>query len=413
MAMRLKSSLVGVRAGSQRVFRSALVAVLAALLTLSWGAAPAAAEDGEPPVSAPVVTLQPVDGQVVLMGTEAELSVGASGYPTPTVTWRRGPVKAKVAVNGTVLAGCQDLLVCGEVTDTARDQIYYYYAEFANSEGKAQTEVVSVEWVFPAIKTLWLPSSQAVPEGGSAVFSVEAVANLSSMPALGYQWQVSGDAGVSWGDVAGATGDVLRLDGVASSLDGSQYRVVISSAHPVTGEPVSKTSPAAVLTVLPAQTVPLTITQQPQSVIATDEITEAEFSVSVSGGVGPFSYQWSERNLSTGVWGKIMQKIEPTLSVALPATAGGYRVTVTDSLGQVVVSDEASIITEPPVSAPVVTRQPVDGQVVLMGTEAELSVAASGYPTPSVTWKRWTVKSSVEAKGTVLASCQDLLVCKE
>ncbi len=91
------------------------------------------------------------------------------------------------------------------------------------------------------------PSNQAAPEGTSATFTVSATGT-----GLIYQWQESTDNGSSWinlsisGPYSGVLTSTLTINPVDQSMDGNQYRCVVSGTCPP-----AVYSGAAVLNVLP------------------------------------------------------------------------------------------------------------------------------------------------------------------
>ena len=86
------------------------------------------------------------------------------------------------------------------------------------------------------------PTGQTVTEGSAAEFSVTASAGDSET--LTYQWQQSTDSGSSWTDISGATSADYTTETTTTSMDGYQYRCVVTSASGV-----SVISQAATLTV--------------------------------------------------------------------------------------------------------------------------------------------------------------------
>lgn len=90
------------------------------------------------------------------------------------------------------------------------------------------------------------PANRTVLDGNNTTFAVTAT-NAAS-----YQWQVNTGSGFSnitnGGIYSGATTPTLSITGATSTLNGYQYRVVITGNSPCTGA----TSNAATLTVLPA-----------------------------------------------------------------------------------------------------------------------------------------------------------------
>jgi hypothetical protein len=110
----------------------------------------------------------------------------------------------------------------------------------------------------------------------NAAACLDADANLTvtaTGPGITYQWQVSTDGGVTFTDVAGATGNTLSLTGVTTSMNNNQYHVVVTgtTCGSVTSSNVTLTvnQPPVVTitsdstTVTPGNTVQLTASSTP------------------------------------------------------------------------------------------------------------------------------------------------------
>ena len=88
------------------------------------------------------------------------------------------------------------------------------------------------------------PTSQTVTKGGTATFTVV----TSGTEPLSYQWQQSTDSGQSWTNIDGATDATYTTEATTTSMNGYQYRCVVSNSAG------SVTSNAATLTVTPPVT---------------------------------------------------------------------------------------------------------------------------------------------------------------
>lgn len=92
------------------------------------------------------------------------------------------------------------------------------------------------------------PESQDIADGGDVSFLVE-VTNSDPGSVTTYQWQISTDGGVVWSDIvnggiySGATTATLLITGVDLTMDGYQYRGVVSC------EACDRTSDPAILSV--------------------------------------------------------------------------------------------------------------------------------------------------------------------
>jgi hypothetical protein len=129
-------------------------------------------------------------------------------------------------------------------------------------------------------------STNTACEGGSAAFSVTA-----SGTGLAYQWQEYD--GTSWSDIAtggiysGATSSSLTISPTSFSLNGYQYRCVVSG----TCTP-SATSSAATLNLLQKPTV----TTEPSSAVVYYNVNRnTSFSLTATG-AGTLTYQWQEND---------------------------------------------------------------------------------------------------------------------
>lgn len=94
------------------------------------------------------------------------------------------------------------------------------------------------------------PENKTVSVGETETFTVTA----NGEPAPTYQWQVSKDSGNSWEDISGATGNSYTTEAATMSMNGWQYRCV------VTNSAGNATSNVATLTVQKATPTPDTPT---------------------------------------------------------------------------------------------------------------------------------------------------------
>jgi len=69
------------------------------------------------------------------------------------------------------------------------------------------------------------PSNQIASATGTANFSVVAIGGSGTTQ---YQWQLSTDSGSTWANIAGANSSALALTGITCSMNGNQYRVIIT-----------------------------------------------------------------------------------------------------------------------------------------------------------------------------------------
>lgn len=119
------------------------------------------------------------------------------------------------------------------------------------------------------------PQSAAVCAGATQGFSITAAGGT-----LSYQWQLSTNGGSTWSNIGGATTASYLVSGITLSMNGYQYRCVVTGTCP----PVTVTSSAATLSVTNA----LGITAQPSNQMIC-EGANATFSITA---VGAGNYQW-------------------------------------------------------------------------------------------------------------------------
>ena len=133
---------------------------------------------------------------------------------------------------------------------------------------------------------------------------------------LAYRWQKDGVDLQASTRVSGVTSQTLTVQGVVAS-DAGSYRLTATN---LTG---SATTPAAVVTVL----VPVSLTQQPQSVVGIEGET-VELSVTATGSPTP-TYQWfKDGNAVPGGTNAAL-----TLANVRPAMIGDYTAVVSNASG--------------------------------------------------------------------------------
>lgn len=225
----------------------------------------------------------------------------------------------------------------------------------------------------PAPQWQTQPQSKQVVTGQSASFTVQA----SGTPAPAYQWQISTDAGVTWGNLseggnfAGTTNGTLKIVATNVGMTGNQFRCV------ATNSAGSTTSNTATLTVI----TPLTFVTQPVG-LNVKAATKVTLSVSATA-ASALTYQWQFNGAN------ITGATNATLVFKSVATAnsGNYTVVVTSALGSLT-SDSAMLMVAKVV--PKITVQPSPFST-MAGSTATFSVTATGDPVLSYMWKKGTV----------------------
>lgn len=172
------------------------------------------------------------------------------------------------------------------------------------------------------------PASMSVAAGAPATFSVAATGG-----GLAYQWQRSTNGGLTFGDIAAASGASYSIVAVDAAMNGHRFRVVIQNTVG------NVTSTAATLTVTGLSSAPV-ITQPP-----TDQTTappaQATFTVAFTGSPAP-AVQWQVSLNGGATWTSISGATAASFSTASSIFGQGarnnlrqYRAMVTNASGSV------------------------------------------------------------------------------
>jgi Leucine-rich repeat (LRR) protein len=212
------------------------------------------------------IAAQP-QSQTVVAGTNALLTVTATGYGTLGYQWR---------FNGTNISSATSSSLT--LTNVQLTNAGSYTVRVTNSLASVTSAVaVLTVWVPPLIAVQ--PESRTNVVGTDAGFSVAA----SGTPSVSYQWQFSGTA------ISQATGSSLTRSAV-SFADAGGYRVVVTNAAGVV------TSATATLTLIcPA------VSLAPASLPGGTAGSVYNQGLSASGGTGPYSYSLVNGSLPAGM----------------------------------------------------------------------------------------------------------------
>ena len=178
---------------------------------------------------------------------------------------------------------------------------------------------------------------------------------------LVYRWQKDGVDLQASTRVAGVTSQTLTIQGAVAS-DAGSYRLTATN---LTG---SVTTPAAMVTVL----VPVSLTQQPQSVVGIEGET-VQLSVTATGSPSP-TYQWLKNGKA------VAGANQSTLSLAnfAEADAGVYSVVVSNAVNAV--TSTQAVVTYQATIKILANGNPVTGTVrTLVPLSIELSFAKSDW----------------------------------
>jgi sugar lactone lactonase YvrE len=159
-------------------------------------------------VAAPTITAQP-QKITVNVGQNATFSVTATGSGTLTYQWSRG---------GTAISGATSASYTLQSV-AATDNGAAFSCTVTNSGGSSPSSAATLTVNQPpAITTP--PSSQMVPVGQTATFSVVA----SGTSPFTYQWQLNGT------NISGATSSSYTTPATTSSDNGDSFTVVVTNA---------------------------------------------------------------------------------------------------------------------------------------------------------------------------------------
>jgi hypothetical protein len=333
--------------------------------------------------AAPLVTSNP-QNQTVTAGQDAKFTAAASGSPVPTVQWMVETAGGSTfsPINGatstTLDLGAATLAESGNK----------YEAVFSNGVGTPATTTAASLTVNPAPAAPLVttnPLGQTLAVGQDASFTAAA----SGLPAPTVQWMVETAGGSTFSPINGATSTTLDLGAATLTESGNKYEAVFSNG---VGTPATTT--AASLTVNPAPAAPLVTTNpQNQSVNAGQD---AGFTAAASGYPAP-TVQWMVQNDGDSddfvpIAGQTSTTLD--LGLATPDEDGNqYEAVFDNSSGPDATTTAATLTVNVVLSAPSVTANP-ENQNLTAGQDASFTVAASGYPIPTVQWMVETAGSS-------------------
>ncbi len=259
-------------------------------------------------------------------------NASSTGAKTATIT-----VEATTARNG-YLYRCK-------VTDSSKASIYSNAAKLTTYAKLAITSQ---------------PASITVADGATATFKVAATG-----AGVTYQWQNRAGSGSSWNNMSSRTTATLSFT-AATGLGGFQYRCKVTDRY---GN--SLYTDAAILTCYASAK----ITSHPVNQSVSNGAT-ATFSVSATGSGLTYKWQYSANNGST--WGSASSTGYNTRTLSVEGTLGRdgylYRCKVTDSFGNTVYSNAATLTVRNPLT---ITKHPVSG-TVQEDESYYLSVTATG-----------------------------------
>lgn len=255
----------------------------------------------------PAITTQP-KSLYTAPGSYARLAAAASGFPKPRAQWQISNNHGARwrNIRGVRGSAFTFMAVTGQDGDEFR-------AIFKNKHGRAATAAATLTVVagYTAPLIQGQPSNLTVGAGANATFTAVAYGD----PAPTLQWQISGNNGASWDNVAGATSPTLTF--LASSiLNGYEFRALFTN---VLGTALSST---ATLTVNGYAGGAPVVTQQPQvQDVATG--VPVSFTAAAAGSPAP-SVQWQVSTDSGQTWAEIPGATSTTYAFTTTADENRY-----------------------------------------------------------------------------------------
>jgi|GEM_PF-2015221 len=321
-----------------------------------------------------IITSQPAD-QTVSAGEKASFTVTPSGGTAPYSYQWQYRKSASGAWTAVFTAGKAQTY---SVTAALRHNGYQYRCMVTDSAGQSVTSSIATLTVGSSLIITEQPQDRNVQAGDTTFFSVTVSGGTAP---YSYQWQYRKSASGAWTNVSAYSGRTATYKlTVENRHNGFQYRCAVTDAA---GQSV--TSSIVTLTVRS-----LTISSQPSDVTVAAGKT-AVFTVSVSGGTAPYSYQWQYLTPTASAFVNVTAASGKTASYSLTVQARHdgyrYRCIVTDAAGQSVISKDVRLTVSGAPAALAITAQPVS-QVVTAGTSVTFSVGVKGGTAPySYQWQ--------------------------
>ena len=308
------------------------------------------------PCTAPSITTQP-QSQSISSGSQANLSVVASGAATLTYQWYRD---AAPAAGGTLIAGATSAVFHPSPAVTTS-----YWVRVSNSCNGVQFAdsnpgaVVTVTCAPPSVPTP-LASPSSISSGQSSILS----ASPTGSGPFTYQWYI-GNSGDTSNSIAGATNSSTSVSPTVTT----NYWVK------VTGQCGTFNSPATTVTVACTPIAAGGVGAQPPTINVGQSST---ISVTTSGS-GPFTFQWYR-----GSVGDFSNPIATTSSTLVsPTTSTTYWVRVTASCGSQ--DGSVTVFVNAPCTQSSITTNPAFATIA-PGGSATLTVVAAGTAPISYQW---------------------------
>ena len=343
----------------------------------------------------PTVVNQPVSSTVCVNGAPLQLTVSTiNGVGAPTYQWYSNTVN--LATGGTPIVGATGITYnpSGTIAGTL-----YYYCEITFAAGcNVITSNTATVTVVPSPTISTQPISTQEICAGNTIGSALSVSYINGVGTPTYQWY-SNTVNLSTGGTPIIGANTSTYTPPPFPVAGSFYyyvEVTLSGngCVPAVSNPaeiVVDANPTLTPQLVPTQTV--CINTVPQTL-----------SITASGGLGAYTYQWYENVVNNSTTGTIIPAATSSTYVPLTTSNGTlyYYCIVKSSLGANcgVTSDVATVKVNP---EPTFTSQPIASTVCVGGTPTTLSVTyQDGAGVPTYQWYSNTVNDNTT--GSPIAS---------
>jgi len=331
---------------------------------------------------APTITTQPVSATYDNSETPVPLTVAASPPANGTLEyqWQNSP-------NGNTWTNISGATGTSYTPPTSTNGSISYRCVVTNvvqSDRKSTNSNTATITIRGAVA----PTISAQPQ--SSAYGLEdtpaplSVTASTTQGTLSYQWSVSGDGGITWANIAGATSSTYTPP--TDSTGTKQYRVTVTSTVGIST--ASVVSDPASVTVY-AATIPV-FTRQPTGATYDHGAEAAPLTAAASAEWGAVLYQWERSEDAGASWSEIPGAT--AASYMPPTTPGGtvsYRLKATNIVGPTSESaySDTAVITILSASAPVFAA-PLSGAEYDQGdpTTALIGTAASPHGTVTYQW---------------------------
>ena len=330
---------------------------------------------------APAFTTQPL-AQSISAGLGASFTVAATGTPAPAIQWQ---LNGSPIADGALTGVCAGATATGTTTATLTLSSVPIGCSGAAFTAVASNGVAPVATSSPATLTVSpalaapvvtsQPTNASVNAGATATFTAVA----SGVPTPAVQWQLSGDGGITYANITGATTGSYTTPALALADSGKKYRAVFSNGSG------SATTSAATLTVGVVPATPV-LTGQPASITVIAGAT-ATFSATASGTPAP-TVQWQLSTDGGATYANVAGATSTSYTTPATAVADSgkkYRAVFSNASGSAT-SNAATLTVSAAPATPTVNTQPANVSVIA-GATATFTADASGVPTPSVQWQ--------------------------